>query len=148
MLESRQRGRFAGFSLYVSINDVSTTSEIKNSTLCYKDETHLPPLDFTAICASRGRYVIFYNERVAGVSYPAEYQVMDVLTELCEVVVQGTEILYIATLAEDSSKLFSSKSVRCRCNKFPFSIIFTRTIELISTELGTMHPRKKRFKCL
>lgn len=73
---------------------------------------------------------------------------MDVLTELCEVVVQGTEILYIATLAEDSSKRFSSKSVRCRCNKFPFSIIFTRTIELISTELGTMHPRKKSFKCL
>lgn len=95
-IESRQRGRFAGFSIYVSVNDVSTTSEIKNSTLCYKDETHLPPLNFTAICASRGRYVIFYNERIAGVSYPAEYQVMDVLTELCEVVVQGTEILYIA----------------------------------------------------
>ncbi|XP_034321050.2 uncharacterized protein [Magallana gigas] len=90
--ESRQRGRFAGFSLYVSVNDVSTTSEIKNSTLCYKDETHLPPLNFTAICASRGRYVIFYNERVAGVSYPAEYQVMDVLTELCEVVVQGCKM--------------------------------------------------------
>lgn len=95
-IESRQRGRFAGFSLYVSVNDVSTASEIKNSTMCYKDETQLPPLNFTAICASRGRYVIFYNERVAGVSYPAEYQVMDVLTELCEVVVQGTEILYIA----------------------------------------------------
>lgn len=98
-VESRQRGRFAGFSLFVSVNDISTTREIKNSTLCYKDKTKLPPLNFTKLCASRGRYVIFYNERVAGVSYPAEYQVMDVLTELCEVVVQGTEILYIAHLS-------------------------------------------------
>lgn len=89
-VESRQRGRFAGFSLYVSITDASTTSEIKNSTLCYKDGPHLPPLNFTKICTTRGRYVIFYNERLAGVSYPAEYQVMDVFTELCEVVVQGT----------------------------------------------------------
>lgn len=89
-VESRQRGRFAGFSLYVSITDASTTSEIKNSTLCYKDGPHLPPLNFTKICTTRGRFVIFYNERVAGFSYPAEYQVMDVFTELCEVVVQGT----------------------------------------------------------
>lgn len=89
-VESRQRGRFAGFSLYVSITDASTTSEIKNSTLCYKDGPHLPPLNFTKICTTRGRFVIFYNELVAGFSYPAEYQVMDVFTELCEVVVQGT----------------------------------------------------------
>lgn len=89
-VESRQRGRFAGFSLYVSITDASTTSEIKNSTLCYKDGPHLPPLNFTKICTARGRFVIFYNERLAGFSYPAEYQVMDVFTELCEVVVQGT----------------------------------------------------------
>lgn len=83
----------------MSITDVSTTTEIKNSTLCYKDEPHLPPLNFTKICTSRGRYVIFYNERMAGVSYPAEYQLMDVLTELCEVVVQGTKIIYLAHLS-------------------------------------------------
>lgn len=104
----------------MSVNDVSTTSEIKNSTLCYKDETHLPPLNFTAICASRGRYVIFYNERVAGVSYPAEYQVMDVLTELCEVVVEGTEILNIATLAEDSSKFSVQNLSAVVVINFPF----------------------------
>nr|XP_034321035.1 multiple epidermal growth factor-like domains protein 6 isoform X1 [Crassostrea gigas] len=86
--EIRQRGRFAGFSLYVSTTDVSTPSEIKSSTLCYKDGPQLPPLNFTTTCTEHGRYVIFYNERLDGVVYPMGYELY-VYTELCEVIVQG-----------------------------------------------------------
>lgn len=80
----RQRGRFAGFSLYVS-----NTGVIQNSTLCYKDGPQLPPLDFTTICEKMGRYVIFYNERLDRVLYPNGYENASVITELCEVTVQG-----------------------------------------------------------
>lgn len=83
----RQRGRFAGFSLFVS-----TISDIKSSTLCYKDGPELPSLNFTATCTGHGRYVIFYNERLDGVSYPSEYEKTNVYTELCEVIVLGIEI--------------------------------------------------------
>ncbi|XP_052694729.1 multiple epidermal growth factor-like domains protein 10 [Crassostrea angulata] len=85
----RQRGRFAGFSLYVSDTDVSSISEIKSSTLCYKDGPQLPPLNFTTICTEKGRYVIYYNERLDRVIYPAIYQKQNVYSELCKVIVQG-----------------------------------------------------------
>lgn len=83
--EDRQRGRFAGFSLYIS-----KTEDIQGSTLCYKDGPHLPPLNFTTICTEFGRYVIFYNERFKDGVYPEGYEMTNVLTELCEVTVQGT----------------------------------------------------------
>lgn len=83
-LEYRQRGRFAGFSLYVSY-----TGDIEGSTLCYKDGPHLPPLNFTTTCLKSGRYVIFYNERLEGMNYSTGYSLEDVFTELCEVIVQG-----------------------------------------------------------
>lgn len=89
LVEQRQRGRFAGFSLYVSNTDVSTMSDIKNSTLCYKDGPQLHPLNFTIKCTESGRYVIFYNERFDEVVYPTDYEVMNVYTELLEVIVQG-----------------------------------------------------------
>lgn len=60
-----------------------------NSTLCYKDGPQLPPLNFTTLCIGYGRYVIFYNERMPGVSYPSDYQLRNLYTELCEVIVQG-----------------------------------------------------------
>nr|XP_034321721.1 multiple epidermal growth factor-like domains protein 10 [Crassostrea gigas] len=82
--ERRQKGRFAGFSVYVSKH-----GDIRGSTLCYKDGPQLPPLNFTTICAEYGRYVIYYNERLNGVSYPEEYEVKNVFTELCEVSVEG-----------------------------------------------------------
>lgn len=82
--ENRQRGRFAGFSLYVS-----NTGDIHDSTLCYKDGPQLPFLNFTIICAESGRYAIFYNERIDGVTYPTGYELVNVFTELCEVIVQG-----------------------------------------------------------
>lgn len=87
--DERQRGRFAGFSLYVSNTDVTSEAEIKNSTLCYKDRPQLPPLNFTTMCPEKGQYVIYYNERLAGINYPTGYEVDNVNTELCEVIVQG-----------------------------------------------------------
>lgn len=82
--ESRQRGRFAGFSLYVS-----STGYIPGSTLCYKDGPELPPLNFTTTCIESGRYVIFYNERLKDIIYPEGYKTLNVSTELCEFIVKG-----------------------------------------------------------
>lgn len=84
-VEDRQRGRFAGFSLYVS-----NTGDIQGSTLCYKNGPQLPPLNFTTSCFRHGRYIIFYNERLHGVTYPLGYELYNVLTDLCEVIVLGT----------------------------------------------------------
>lgn len=89
-LEMRQRGRFAGFSVYVSDSNVVNSAEIHGSNLCYKDGHQLPTLNFTTVCIKKGRYVIFYNERLNTVAYPAGYETSNVYTELCEVIVQGT----------------------------------------------------------
>ncbi|XP_065922548.1 multiple epidermal growth factor-like domains protein 10 [Magallana gigas] len=80
----RQRGRFAGFSLYVS-----NTTNRHMGQLCYKDGPQLPPLDFHTNCITHGRYVIFYNERIPGTTYPIGYVESPVFTELCEVTVTG-----------------------------------------------------------
>lgn len=88
-LENRRRGRFAGFSLYVSNIDVFTTTDIMSSSLCYKDGPNLPPLNFTTSCTEYSRYVIFYNERLHEVTYHNNYELSNVYTELCEVFVQG-----------------------------------------------------------
>ncbi|XP_062593626.1 multiple epidermal growth factor-like domains protein 10 [Saccostrea cucullata] len=83
----RQRGRMAGFSLYLS-----NTSKIKDGLLCYKDGPGLPPLNFTTDCVGFGRFVTFYNERWLSKTYPDDY--FSVLTELCEVNVQGCNASY------------------------------------------------------
>lgn len=84
-LEMRQRGRFAGFRIFASI-----TGEINGSSLCYKDESQLPTLNFTTTCTASGRYIIFYNDRLDGVTYPEGYEVSESFpTELCEVTVKG-----------------------------------------------------------
>lgn len=80
----RQRGRFAGFSLYVS-----NTTDRKSGYLCYKNGPELPPLDFNTNCTAHGRYVIFYNERLNKLNYPSAYQLTSVFTELCDVTVTG-----------------------------------------------------------
>lgn len=87
--DDRQRGRFAGFSLYVSNIDVSSDADIKSLTLCYKDGPQLPSLNFTIICMEYGRYFIYYNERLRGMVYPRKYEVVNVYTELCEVKLHG-----------------------------------------------------------
>ncbi|XP_056017448.1 uncharacterized protein LOC125648701 [Ostrea edulis] len=80
----RQRGRFAGFSLYVS-----NTTIKEDGYLCYKNGQELPTLDFSTTCVKYARYVIFYNERLDGTTYPTGYQTTIVFTELCEVTVTG-----------------------------------------------------------
>lgn len=87
----RQKGRLAGFSLYVSNTDVKSPDGIKKSLLCYKDGPGLPPLNLTKKCIGYGRYIIFYNERLDGIVYPKEYEVANVFTELCEVTIQGKQ---------------------------------------------------------
>ena len=81
--EGRQRGRFVGFSLYVS-------NDGQKESLCYKDGPLLPPLNITIICTAAGRYVRFHNERLPGVTYPSGYE-LTVYTELCEVIVYGND---------------------------------------------------------
>lgn len=87
----RQKGRLAGFSLYVSNSDVKVPDDIKKSNLCYKDGPELPPLDLTLKCMKYGRYVIFYNERFKENSYPEKYEVSSVFTQLCEVNIKGKQ---------------------------------------------------------
>lgn len=82
--DQRQKGRFAGFSLYVS-----NTTDRHDGYLCYKDGPELPPLDFNTSCTRRGQFVIFYNERLNVINYPSKYITANVITELCEVTVTG-----------------------------------------------------------
>lgn len=77
--------------MYISDTDVSIESDIRSLTLCYKDGTQLPPLNITITCSEYGRYVIFYNERLVGNIYPAGYELVNVVTELCEVIVEGVD---------------------------------------------------------
>lgn len=86
----RQRGRFAGFSLYIS-----NTGTMDHSDPCYKDGPQLPALNFTTTCITSGRFVIFYNERLSGVTYPEGYEMSNIFTELCEVVVLGKYDKYL-----------------------------------------------------
>lgn len=60
--------------------------------MCYKDGPELPLLNFTTTCTELGRYVIFYNERLLGATYPKGYELKNVFTELCEVIVNGINI--------------------------------------------------------
>ena len=89
--ERRQQGRFAGFSVYVTTVETGIVGTGDNSSLCYKDGSQLPALNFTAICITHGRYVTFYNERLKGVTYPDGYA-DPVYNELCEVTIHGNKI--------------------------------------------------------
>lgn len=85
-----------------------------NSTLCYKDGPQLLPLNFTTLCIGYGRYVIFYNERMPGVSYPSDYQLRNLYTELCEVIVQGNSdplFYYLMILRQENYLTTSVLSV-------------------------------------
>ncbi|XP_052691512.1 multiple epidermal growth factor-like domains protein 10 isoform X3 [Crassostrea angulata] len=77
---------FLGFSLYVS-----NTTEISEGRLCFKDNhytvTTIPPV-FTVVCPMHGQYVIYYNERLKGVTYSSGYN-SEALIKLCEVEVYG-----------------------------------------------------------
>ncbi|XP_078330738.1 uncharacterized protein LOC144624704 [Crassostrea virginica] len=78
--------RFLGFSLYVS-----NTTDKSNGILCFKDTNFtlntIPPV-FNTTCIVHGQYVIYYNERKAGVTY-SDGRSQYAFNELCEVEVLG-----------------------------------------------------------
>ncbi|XP_065925855.1 protein draper-like isoform X2 [Magallana gigas] len=78
--------RFLGFSIYVS----NTTDKLEGK-LCYKDRNFTRstiPAVFNTTCFVHGQYVIYYNERLSGVTYPSGYSDY-AINELCEVEVYG-----------------------------------------------------------
>ncbi|XP_065928198.1 multiple epidermal growth factor-like domains protein 10 [Magallana gigas] len=77
---------FLGFSVYIS-----NTTDRSQGTLCFKDnnftQENFPPV-FTTTCSVHGQYVIYFNERIPGASYPDSYHAF-VVSNLCEVEVYG-----------------------------------------------------------
>ncbi|XP_052696012.1 uncharacterized protein LOC128174514 [Crassostrea angulata] len=82
--------RSLGFSLYVS-----NTTDKSDGKLCYKDKNFTKstiPAVFNTICFVHGQYVIYYNERLPGVTYPSGYSDY-AYNELCEVEVYGKHVV-------------------------------------------------------
>lgn len=78
--------RFLGFSMYVS----NSTDRTKGK-LCFKDTgftINTIPAVLNITCFAHGQYVIYYNERLQGVTYPDDYSEW-AFNELCEVEVFG-----------------------------------------------------------
>lgn len=101
----------AGFALYISTTNVSTTDDIQRSILCYKDGPQLPPLNFTTLCTKYGRYVIFYNERLPAETYPEEYEIENVYAELCEVIVKGILIKLKSCITHHLGNEYNSPNI-------------------------------------
>ncbi|XP_056003582.1 multiple epidermal growth factor-like domains protein 10 [Ostrea edulis] len=78
--------RFLGFSVYIS-----NTTNKENGVLCFKDTVYTKatiPNPTNITCPNHGRYVIYYIERLQGVTYPPEYSSY-AHNELCEFEVYG-----------------------------------------------------------
>lgn len=79
--------RFLGFSLFVS-----NTTNTSDGFLCFKDRgvynKSTIPVIFNTNCSVHGQYVIYYNERLPGITYPDGYSKY-AYNDLCEVEVYG-----------------------------------------------------------
>lgn len=75
-----------GFSIIIS-----NTTNPKNGVVCYhdrQDATHTIPSQVDIFCSIVGRYVIYYNERLPGITYKENYS-QYAFADLCEVEVYG-----------------------------------------------------------
>ncbi|XP_061180694.1 uncharacterized protein LOC133189316 [Saccostrea echinata] len=78
--------RVLGFSVYIS-----NTTYKDGGYLCFKDTNYTKatvPNTTTIECINHGQYVIYYNERLPGVSYPIGYS-QYAYNEICELEVYG-----------------------------------------------------------
>ena len=79
-------GHHLGFLLYIS----NTTSRY-GGVLCFRDTNFIRdtlPAVVNISCPHVGRYIIYYNERLPGHTYPSDYA-QYTYTALCEVEVYG-----------------------------------------------------------
>ncbi|XP_052692295.1 uncharacterized protein LOC128170550 [Crassostrea angulata] len=77
---------YLGFSVYVS-----NTTDKQQGVLCFKDNgfnESTKPAVFTTKCTVHGQYVIYNNEKLAGIESPDRNSAY-VLNNLCEVEVYG-----------------------------------------------------------
>ncbi|XP_056002277.1 multiple epidermal growth factor-like domains protein 10 isoform X2 [Ostrea edulis] len=80
--------RFAGFSLYVSNTTSKDDGHLCSQEIQTVDDTTVPIENQTINCSVHGRYVIYYNERRLGVTYPSFYS-RYAYNEICELEVYG-----------------------------------------------------------
>lgn len=78
--------KLLGFSIIVS-----NTTDLRDGVVCYDNTDYnisTTPSVVDIFCSVVGRYVIYYNERLPGVTYPELYS-QYAFADLCEVEVYG-----------------------------------------------------------